>query len=276
MAFSTDMKNIDDTLFGGFPEGRISGIFAVPNTGKSLLANQVVMKAMSEDKRCLILTSPSEYDSYKISEIFLERYGLTKDNLPDYKKVLNMTSLGSLFGLDVVIDKTKDKTSVQIRDKKMKRKKKDEEPIKEWGIKDFEPYDLIVIDSFSELIKLSIVMELQNLGARSSLETQMFGAMTDCMERSDTTFILIHHASVNPIGWGDAQYPFGGPVLMYLSKYLILMKKADKPLYEKYGKMGRRIQRYRWTGSIESEFEQIVIKKDWGLVDAETDKEEEE
>ena len=273
MVYSTDMKNIDDMLFGGFPEGRISGIFAVPNTGKSLLASQVAMKAIKDGKKCLFLMSPSEYDSHKISEIFLERYGLTKDDLPDYKKVLNMTNLGSLFGLDIVIDKSKDKTSVQIREKKAKKRKKGEEPVKEWGMKDFEPYDLIIIDSFSELIKLSIVIEIQNLGARSSMETQMFGAMTECMEKYNNTFLLIHHASVNPISWGDAQVPVGGPALIYLSKYLVLMKKANKSLYEKKGKMGRRIQRFRWTGSVESEFEEMVIKENYGLIDAEAEEE---
>lgn len=273
MVFSTDMPNIDDMLFGGFPEGRVSGIFAVPNTGKSLLANQVAMKAISEGKKCLFLMSPSEYDSRKISEIFLERYGLTEKDLPDYKKILNMTNLGSLFGLDIIVDKTGNKTSVQIREKKAKRKKKGEEPVKEWRMKDFEPYDLIIIDSFSELIKLSIVMEVQNLGARSSMETQIFGAMTECMEKYNTTFILVHHASVNPMAIADAQSPFGGPVLLYLSKYLVLMKKANKPLYDKFGKLGRRIQRYRWTGSIESEFEPMVIKKDYGLIDAEDEEE---
>ena len=37
--------------------------------------------------------------------------------------------------------------------------------------------------------------------------------------------------------------------------------------------MGRRIQRFRWTGSIESEFEEMEIKENYGLMDAETEKE---
>ena len=68
--------------------------------------------------------------------------------------------------------------------------------------------------------------------------------------------------------------PVGGPALIYLSKYLVLMKKADKSLYEKKGKMGRRIQRFRWTGSVESDFEEMAIKENYGLMDF-SDKEEE-
>jgi len=264
--YATDVKTIDELIFGGFPEQRVSGIFALPNTGKSLLATQVMMNAIHDGKKCLHITTPSEYDSDKIAKIFLDRFKV--DKIPDYCKVLNSQAFGAMLNIYIDLDKSKDKISIQIRDMKSKEIK-ERKTNGEWTREDLSKYDLIVLDSFSEMIKLTMVMEPQNLGARSIIETQLFGAMTECMEEYGNTFILTHHASVNPIAFADKQNPFGGPVLMYLSKYLILLKKADKPLFDKVGMRGRRVQRYRWTGSMESEFKPVMIKEDYGYADLE-------
>jgi len=264
MGFSTDAESLDNLLFGGFPEKRVSGIFASPNTGKSLLSMQVAMKAISEGKECLYITSPSEYDSNKISEIFFKRFNTEKT--PDFLKVKNCVDLGKLFYLDLDISDEKKKTEVIISDIKKKDQKKLSEEI---GFKksDFGKYDLVVIDSFSELVKLSIQSAVQNLAARSIVETRLFAAFVETMEEFDTTFILVHHSSVNPLAFADIHKPYGGPVLMYLSKYLLLLKGPDKKLRDDVGPMGRRVQRYRWTGSLPSEFLGLEIKENWGYVD---------
>lgn len=261
MVYSTDTDSIDDLLFGGFPEKRVSGIFASPNTGKSLLTMQTCMKALVEDKKCLYITSPSEYDSKAISQIFFKRFNT--ERTPDFIKARTCVDLAKLFNLDMVIDNSKDKTAVTIRN----MKKKDIRESTGFVRDQFANYNLIVVDAFSELVKLSIQTAIQNLIARSDIETHLFGAFTDVMEDYDCTFLLTHHSSVNPMAWADVHKPYGGPVLMYLSKNLLLIKKPDKKLYSEVGIMGRRIQRYRWTGSLPSDFLGIVVKKDWGYTD---------
>jgi len=269
MVFSTDMESLDNLLFGGFPEGRVSGIFSLPNIGKSLLSMQIAMKAISEGRNCLYLTSPSEYDSEKISKIFFNRYNT--DKMPDFLKVKDCVELGKLFYIDLNIDDSKKKTEVIFTDIKRKDQKKVSEELG-FGRKNFSNYDLIIIDSFSELVKLSIQSAVQNLSARSLIETKLFAAFVDVMEEFNNTFILVHHSSANPMQFGgEVQRPYGGPVLMYLSKYLIMLKGPDAKLYKEFGKeagsLTRRIQRYRWTGSLPSGFMGVQIKENWGYID---------
>lgn len=259
--FCTDVKVLDELTDGGFPERRVSGVFGLPNIGKSLLLNQVAMKAISKGKSVLYVLTPSEYDSLNISKIFFKRFNT--DKLPDTYNIQNAMDFGRMFDMDISIDRSKDKTSVQIRD--LKRRKN----TAEFSYKDFENYDLVIVDSFSEMLKLSIVMELQNLGARSTIETQLFGKMTECMNDCKTTFILVHHASQNPMVIFDSQTPFGGPVLMYLSKYLLLIKGPTSDQFTKYGRNAKRVQRYRWTGKMLSDFVPVLVKENYGYVDVE-------
>lgn len=223
MVFSTDVRALDNIIEGGFPDNRISGVFAFPNLGKSLLCNQVAMKAASEGKKCLFLLTPSEFDSNRITNIFKDRYEVDEKNLT-FLKIISGELFASLFNLNMIINNSTNKTSVVIREKE--RWRKDERPI-DWKISNFQDYDLVVVDSFSELIKMTLVLDIQNFGARSAIETQLFSAMSRTIEDYNTTFLLVHHTSKNPMARVDSQNPFGGAVLMYLSKYLLLMKTAS-------------------------------------------------
>lgn len=265
MAFSTDVRALDNIIEGGIPENRISGVFAFPNLGKSLLCNQIAMKAASEGKKCLFLLTPSEFDSNRIVNIFKDRYTVDKRNLT-FLKIISGEAFASLFNLNLIVNNSTNKTSITIREKEKWRKG---ERSFDWHTNNFQDYDLVIVDSFSELIKMTLVLDIQNFGARSAIETHLFSAMSRMIEDYHTTFLLVHHTSKNPMARVDTQNPFGGAVLMYLSKYLLLMKAASKKLYDKYGYMARRIQRYRWTGLVKSEFVPLLIKENWGFIDVE-------
>jgi len=263
--YSTDISSLDKLIDGGFPDQRVSGIFALPNLGKSLLGLQTVMKAVSEGKRGLILSSPSEFDNDRIlSNIFLNRFDISEKDIPKVIRLVNITQLGFMFNLNINFDNSKNKLSATIQ--KRERWFKEEKPF-EWKIKNFEDYDIVLIDSFSELIKLAVISDVQNFPIRSALETQLYGAMTEAMVDYDFTTLLIHHTSKNPMSFADVQTPFGGAVLMYLSKYLLFMNNPTAPLYRKYGKNIRRIMRYRWTGRMQSEHIPILIKENYGFVE---------
>lgn len=263
MPLSTGCTNLDNLTDGGIPERRVSGIFSQPNLGKSFFSTQLALNAISQGKKVLYLCSKSEYDSRKIAEILKHRFGVEK--VPEYKQVKNLASLGRLFGSDITIDYSKDKVSVYIRDLP-KRDSKHRTIKYDWTYENFQDYDLVILDSFSELLKLDIlVSQLQDLPARSSIETYLFGKFTDACEDFGSTFFLVHHISQSPIGPIRITRPFGGPILMYLSKYLIEMDNPGKKLWTKYGAEARRVRLFRWVGKPRTDWIGLVLKENEGF-----------
>jgi hypothetical protein len=104
---------------------------------------------------------------------------------------------------------------------------------------------------------------------------RLFKEFGNLMNDFDLTVLLLHHSSQNPMSFMSSQNPYGGPMIIYEEKYLMQLNNADQSLYNKVGKRGKRVKRFRYAGKIESDYVPVVLKKDYGYIDLEDYEEEE-
>ena len=272
--FKTDISCLDNMIGGGFPDNRVSAVFGPPNVGKSMMCVQTAINAMLESKKVIYITSMSERDSKQYFHVFDERYPewIDKRGSIDFLYVSDLQDLASKFDyyLNIIYsneksDSSMGKVTLVIRNQMddIIRLKKD------WRRDDFKGYDLVIIDSLSELVKLDIMSDMQNFPARSQVLTFLFAIFNDCMNDFNDTFLLTHHVSKAIGGFGKASYLWGGTAVGYLSKHIIEIDSPKKSSYDKFKKDGKSIKVYRWPGLQESEFFDVSLYKDWGYLDTE-------
>jgi len=268
MTYNTDIKIVDDALSGGFPSNRVGAIFGPPNIGKSVLCCQISTNALSKDENVYYISSVSEKDSESYFDLFKDRYSVTKH--PEFNSLAHLSDLGSLFNKHLKIlysnekagnKETVGKASVIVRDETAK-----EIVDKVWRKENFEDYNLIILDSISEFLKMGIVHELQNLPARSIVQNFLFSVFNDVMSDYGSTVILTHHVT-KTISFRSTSYPFGGPGVLYLSKYLLEIDKAKKDCWNRYKDEARSFRRYRWPAKVTSDWLCVRLKRDWGFED---------
>jgi len=268
MTYNTDIKSVDDALNGGFPNNRVGAIFGPPNIGKSVLCCQISINAMSRDENIYYISSVSEKDSESYFDLFKDRYSVSKR--PEFNSLSHLSDLGSLLDKHLKIlysnekagnKETVGKASVIIRDETAK-----EIVDKVWRREHFKDYNLIILDSISEFLKMGIIHEMQNLPARSIVQNFLFSAFNDVMSDYDSTVILTHHVT-KTISFRSTTYPFGGPGVLYLSKYLLEIDKPKKDCWNRYKDEARSLRRYRWPAKVTSDWICARLKRDWGFED---------
>ena len=270
--FRTDIKFLDEKIGGGFPNNRVSAIFGSPNIGKSMMCVQCAINSLIEDKKVIYITSMSERDSEQYFHVFDDRYKDwidKKDNI-DFIYVSDLADLGDKFDYMLNINYSREKSDDSMGKASLIVKNQSSDTIrnkKNWKREYFMNYDLIIIDSLSELVKLDIMSDLANFPARSQTLTFLFAIFNDCMNDFNNTFLLTHHLTKSVIGYANASYLWGGASLGYLSKHIIEIDSPKKTAYDKFKKEGRSLKIYRWPGLQESEFFDVSLYKDWGYLD---------
>ena len=113
---------------------------------------------------------------------------------------------------------------------------------------------VLVIDSLSYVIKSVIPFALQNLAARANIVNAVYSQLDYLAASLPSLVIIVQHVSFNPTRQTWKLY--GGPTMMYLTKYCLFVQKLD-------GR--RRVRRLVWPGMPEAEVE-VELRRDYGYV----------
>lgn len=272
---STGTEAINNLLYGGLPVGAITSIYGKPNLGKSFFAAQMCVMANRAkkdgglDSPSLILDTENMFGdpltNKRIFGFFLNRWYIKEEDLRvDIERVTNVQNLLKLLGVALSIDYGKKGKKLKIEGLKIK-------PLVDSKIyQKFveQEYKFMVVDSFSQALKVQVVStEMQNFGARATLENILFGRLQEIAEKFNASILLTHHITKDPTKFMQYGEPFGGDMVQYNSKYTLQTLKGTKELTEVYGREVRRIRRKRapWMG-----LEDVAIVKlelDVGYVD---------
>lgn len=275
--FKTDIKNLDSIIGGGFPENRVSAIFGSPAIGKSMMCIQTAVNALLVNKKVVYISSMSEKDSSEYLNIYNNRYPelQNKKKNIDFIYVSDLQDLADKFDYFLNINYSNEKSDTTMGKASIIIRNQTEDIIeqKNWKRRYFENYNLIIIDSLSELVKLDIFSEMQNFPARSQCLMFLFSIFNDAINDYDNTFLITHHLTKAITGYGNANYIWGGASIGYLSKHIIEIDNPKKSSYERFKKEGRSIKIYRWPAIAETEFYDVCLLENWGYVDIDQFKE---
>lgn len=73
---SSGVEVLDTALGGGFPTRRVTEIYGIPSSGKSLISMLMVAQAQSDGKKCVLIDVEDAYDP-----VFAEKFGVNNDEL---------------------------------------------------------------------------------------------------------------------------------------------------------------------------------------------------
>jgi archaellum biogenesis ATPase FlaH len=254
---------IDELLEGGIPYGATSGVFALPDTGKTWLTHQFAASNLKcSDKGSLIIETEAykthHYNRY--SDIFYKRFNI-KGKKIDYLHVRGLKELCALFGIEYEKDESNiNKVKIHIREIP-KKKRKAESTLMPNILK---KYSFIAIDSFSKPFKGEISGGTTDFPARAQVSDRLFFQFDDLFSEYDIALFLTVHASKDPISPFSKPHQYGAETLLYNCKFLLGLYGPTKAVYEKWGQEGRRIELKRFPG-IPPVVEPLRLKYNWGF-----------
>lgn len=285
---STGCKELDELLGGGFYKGVLTGIFAEPKVGKSWLSFQVACKLASEGGTSLIVDTEQFFTPQTVRVLF--KYFQKRFDLGDLdlKKIKILQKVGvqqvyPLFGYSVYGSfegSSKFKVIVSGNYDFNIKKRRGEEPIAvhKIPIKNMlDGVELLIIDTFTTPIKSFVPSGMENLSARSSLETPILSTINQLAAEFQLAALVTHHSSTNPTLGAKAGKPWGGAFIVTQHKYIIQMLealKADREkLIKKYGITPDEAQRARriilWRHAFKDSLTDneiiVALHKDWGF-----------
>lgn len=266
--YSTGINTIDEPLGGGFYEGSIASVFGDPNIGKSVFCLQMAYKWASEGHKVMYFDtegmSPQQIMFWDTK--FKERYNTDKEPI-----ILNAKSPEKLFdflGRDFSYEVDKDSGKIGriavIKRKVDKRKKDQSDP----NILNREDPDIVIVDSFSYIIKTSIGNMTSLLPARADVEAKLLSVFNEWVDKGGKFLLLTNHISRNPTNPQDLGSLEGGSFVHYSSKIIFQVARPTKDLREKYGDDTRRIRFLRkpiMRNGEEYEWIIIRLKQDYGF-----------
>ena len=272
--FLSECLTIDTLMGSGFPVGSITALFGQSGQGKTLLTAQLALSCIKNlDKDVIVIETEGnrEQDYLELLLKFAGRFGLTEEEI--CKRIHFYTVMGDLqdkaifsllglIGYKAELDASKKGDKFTVTYKEVKPKLKDE-LLKDVG--------LIIVDSLTKPIKVSVGHKTQNLPARANLIGRFFDRLYQMAYKFDIAVIVVHHASVDPLKWGrDFGKTYGGDEVWYNSKYILQLIDSDMTARAKFGKSARRVQLLKHpynaaTGVLYT----VNLKEDWGFCDEE-------
>jgi len=241
----TGSEVIDGIMEGGLPRQAVSGVFALPDTGKTWLTHQIAVSNLkhSTKKSLIIETEAYNPDYYKrYSNVMYKKFDVKRQ--VDYIHVRGLKQLCELFGLEYERDDSGKKIKIYIRE--IPKKKIDKE--KTLTKTQLNQYSFIGIDSFSKPFKGEISGGTADFPARAQVSDRLFYKFDDIFMEHDITMFLTVHASKDPMMPFGRPHQYGAETLLYNCKFLLGLYGPDKATYEKWGKEGRRIELKRFPG----------------------------
>ena len=246
---------VDDLTDGGLSPGEVLFVFGDPNSGKSLLAYQLGCQHKSICINTEVGT-PNEFDAF-----LKPRFG--KDfHQPVTLNKRSITSLMNVLGLDINLV-TKSQVEGKIGKTECEIQGAKTFPILEYLTK--YNSELLILDSLTTPVKGAIGSARQNFGARANITSRIMGQLATILDKLDIAIIVTAHQSQDKTNKYDEGKMWGGESLGYYAKYVLQIKTPmfkietpDKTLY-------KNIRRRRFLGKLESKWQQISLKQDYGF-----------
>ncbi len=270
--FPTGIEELDKRLGGGFPEGIMTGLFGLSNIGKTIFSLQLAYELTAKGNKVLYFDteglSPDQILFW--ANIFKERFNTTEN--PMIYQVKTAEKLFDALGRDFSyeIDKNSGKVGkiAVIKRNIDKRKKDQSEP----NILLRENPDVVIIDSFSYLIKTTIGNTTALLPARADIEAKILAVFNEWLGEGHKFLFMTHHVSKNPTNPYDTGSIEGGDFIKYSEKVIIQINNSVKELNDLYGEGCRRFRFIR-KGIMKEGDEDwfpLILKKDYGFTDIPT------
>lgn len=217
---------ISGSVFKGIPSGRITTIAGESETGKSLLAAQIMASALKKGYD-YIFYFDSEGGALKT---FFERVGCDPNKI---EQILVST-----------IEEAETKILGVFNDIEEAKKDCTDEDIKSGNV----PRFLCVLDSLGGLTNEKVKRDANkgeiksDMGGSAKIKNQMFKTLTIPALKSDTALIVINHTYDDPADMypGKIKQMGGGKGLKYMSRLILqcdrkLEKDEDKNADQYYG-----------------------------------------
>lgn len=257
---------IDEMLQGGLPYSATSGVYALPDTGKTWLTHQIAVSNLKHsDKGSLIIETEAYNDVYynRYADVFYKRFDV-KSKKVDFIHVRGLEQLCELFGLQYKKEDDGKKIKVYIHTLTDKEKSSGKFPL---VLKDnvLKKYSFIGIDSFSKPFKGEISGGVADFPARAQVSDRLFYQFDDIFMNYNMALFLTVHASKDPISPFSRPHQYGAETLMYNCKFLLGLIGPDKDTYEKWGDEGRRVVLKRYP-AVPTMTKPVQLKRDVGFV----------
>jgi len=238
------------------------GIFGKANIGKSLLAFQYSINAISQGLPVLYIDTELNWDEitreYYI-DFLSRRFNVSKEEINKnlhYISAPTIFDLAEQFGILIEIETHGKQTLVRfayptarqlanmVRTSKVPEKTKfNKEFFKDMPIVKTitdNNIKLVVIDSISAPIKEAIPVNQQNFPQRSNLFTTLLGSINKIADVYATAFLIITHGSVSPQEeqFGAIKYKMwgGDNLLYYIKRWMLIYSgmKEDREAFNKW------------------------------------------
>jgi DNA repair protein RAD51/DNA repair protein RadA len=195
----SNIENLDEAIEGGFEEQSVVSIWGDTATGKSQLAQKLLVEGYEQTGKPSILIE-TEKDRFRPDRI--RKLANKEDTLENIIRV-------KAYDTD---------TQYSSYDKMME---------------EFEEVSVVVIDSLTARIRLSTDLKgRQDLPKRSNIIKRHLNKIEEMSEYLDCPVVFTNQASVNPDSYGKNLVQYGGKLIQYTAQFHIQMSKAKGELFE--------------------------------------------
>ena len=206
----SNIEELDDHIEGGFEESSVVSIWGDSDTGKSQLAQKMLIEGYEQTGKPAILIE-TEKDRFRPERI--KKLSNEEDTLANIIRV-------KAYDID--------------------------QQYSAYGkiMNDFDEASVVVIDSLTAQIRLSPDFKgRQDLPERSNTVKEHLSKIEDLSEYLECPVLFTNQASVNPDSYGPNLVQYGGKLIRYVALFHIQMKQAQGELFE------AKIQQHPATGN---------------------------
>ena len=195
----SNIEKLDEYMEGGFEESSVVSIWGDSDTGKSQLAQKMLVEGYEQTGKPAILIE-TEKDRFRPERI--KALASKEDTLENIIRVK---------AYDI------------------------EQQYSSYGkiMNEFEEVSVVVIDSLTAQIRLSPDFQgRQDLPERSNVVKEHLSKIEDISEYLECPVLFTNQASVNPDSYGANIVQYGGKLIQYVALYHLQMKQAQGELFE--------------------------------------------
>jgi RecA/RadA recombinase len=195
----SNIEELDEHIEGGFEESSVVSIWGDSDTGKSQLAQKMLVEGYEQTSKPSILIE-TEKDRFRPDRI---------KNLASKEDTLENIIRVKAYDID--------------------------KQYSSYGkiMEEFNEVSVVVIDSLTAQIRLSPDFQgRQDLPERSNIVKEHLGKIEDVSEYLECPVLFTNQASVNPDSYGANMVQYGGKLIQYVALYHLQMKQAQGELFE--------------------------------------------
>jgi len=206
----SNINELDNYIEGGFEESSVVSIWGDSDTGKSQLAQKMLIEGYEQTGKPSILIE-TEKDRFRPDRI--KALANKEDTLENIIRV-------KAYDID--------------------------QQYSAYGkiMEEFDEVSVVVIDSLTAQIRLSPDFQgRQDLPQRSNIVKEHLSKIEDVSEYLECPVLFTNQASVNPDSYGANMVQYGGKLIQYVALFHVRMKQAQGELFE------AKIQQHPATGN---------------------------